>query len=205
MNLARFFTGFLYFHIPLIVLIYDNIFINWRCYCLYPKEYIDYLIHFHGDRDYFECHEILEDYWKSVDPRNKHSIWVGLILLAVSNYHQRRENREGAIRTLSKSINIIKMNTHQLDCLGIDREIFLSDLEVRLKNLTDGNKYSSYIFPIIDQSLISLCKKKCLEAGINWCEDSDLTNEQLIHRHSLRDRSQVIHDRFLSLKIKSNR
>ncbi|MFZ3196347.1 MAG: DUF309 domain-containing protein, partial [Bacillus mycoides] len=27
---------------------------------MYPTEYIQFLIHFHGDYDYFECHEILE-------------------------------------------------------------------------------------------------------------------------------------------------
>ncbi|MEH7501602.1 DUF309 domain-containing protein, partial [Neobacillus drentensis] len=29
---------------------------------MYPTEYIQFLAHFHGDRDYFECHELLEDY-----------------------------------------------------------------------------------------------------------------------------------------------
>lgn len=32
---------------------------------MYPTEYIQFLIHFHGDYDYFECHEILEGYWKT--------------------------------------------------------------------------------------------------------------------------------------------
>ena len=32
---------------------------------MYPTEYIQFLIHFHGDYDYFECHEILEEYWKT--------------------------------------------------------------------------------------------------------------------------------------------
>ena len=27
----------------------------------FPLKYIDFLVHFHGDRDYFECHEILEE------------------------------------------------------------------------------------------------------------------------------------------------
>ena len=58
----------------------------------FPQKYIEYLVHFHGDRDYFECHEILEEYWKKIDNGNKESIWVGLIQLAVANYHHRRKN-----------------------------------------------------------------------------------------------------------------
>ncbi len=31
---------------------------------MYPNAYLDYLVYFHGHRDYFECHEVLEEYWK---------------------------------------------------------------------------------------------------------------------------------------------
>lgn len=172
---------------------------------MYPNEYIDYLVHFHGDRDYFECHEVLEDYWKKVDPRNKHSIWVGLILLAVSSYHHRRGNLIGAERTLTKSIKIIKKNANQIEKLGIRKEEFLVELDKRLAGLSKGSKYTSYIFPIKDTSLISSCKNKCMQAGLTWCEDSDLNNKDLINRHSLRDRSQVIQERLTKLKEKSNR
>lgn len=33
---------------------------------MYPPEYIEFLYHFHCDRDYFECHEILEELWKKI-------------------------------------------------------------------------------------------------------------------------------------------
>ena len=36
---------------------------------VYPEAYIEYLMYFHGNRDYFECHEVLEEYWKEVSPR----------------------------------------------------------------------------------------------------------------------------------------
>ena len=31
----------------------------------YPEAFISYLIEFHATRDYFECHELLEEYWKA--------------------------------------------------------------------------------------------------------------------------------------------
>lgn len=166
---------------------------------MYPKEYIEFLIHYHGDRDYFECHEILEEYWKRVEPNNKQSIWVGLILLAVSNYHHRRENDRGAKKTLSKSIFILKKEKAKLQDLGLDSEKFLTDLLMMQADISSGRKYSSFTLPIVDQSLISLCKERCLHHGFEWCTDSDLERTELVHRHSLRDRSMVIQERLEAL------
>ncbi|MCD2486520.1 DUF309 domain-containing protein, partial [Staphylococcus aureus] len=51
---------------------------------MYPKAYIDYLVEFHATRDYFECHEILEEYWKEDPPKKRKRYWVGFIELAVA-------------------------------------------------------------------------------------------------------------------------
>ncbi|WP_102274696.1 DUF309 domain-containing protein [Cytobacillus massiliigabonensis] len=166
---------------------------------MYPEAYIEYLIHFHGDRDYFECHEILEEYWKEVDPNNKQSIWVGLILLAVSNYHHRRENFLGAKKTMTKAISILKNEKNRLLHLGIDAEKLINDLLARQKALSLGNPYTSYTIPIIDSILISNCKSGCIERGFTWDSVSDLHNKRLVHRHSTRDRSNVIQERLDAL------
>ncbi|MBS4191097.1 DUF309 domain-containing protein [Bacillus sp. FJAT-49705] len=171
---------------------------------MFPKEYIEFLVHFHSDRDYFECHEVLEDYWKSVDPSNKRSIWVGFILFAVSNYHHRRGNYSGAKRTLTKSISIFHANINQLSMLGIDKEKFLKDLRLKHNDISKGSKYISYNLPLIDQSLLSQCINKCQKDGLKWCSASNLENVQIIHRHLLRDRSQVINDRLLALNNKNS-
>lgn len=167
---------------------------------MYPEEYIDYLIHFHGDRDYFECHEVLEEYWKKIDPTNKQSIWVGFILLAVANYHHRRENFHGAERTLHKSIHILEKNPHQLTDLGLDGETLLKQLRSRLKDVSLHISYSSYHFPIMDESLISRCKERCEKLGLSWGNNSDLNNIEIVHRHSQRDRSTVIQERLEAKK-----
>ncbi len=62
---------------------------------MYPKAYIDYLVEFHATRDYFECHEILEEYWKEDPPKKRKRYWVGFIQLAVALYHHRRQNTAG--------------------------------------------------------------------------------------------------------------
>ncbi|WML30813.1 DUF309 domain-containing protein [Neobacillus sp. OS1-32] len=162
---------------------------------MYPTAYIDYLIHFHGDRDYFECHEILEDYWKQSDPGNKDSIWVGLILMAVSAYHHRRENFAGAKRTLEKAIKIFETQADSLVKLGIDSGELINVLNERLLAIEANHLYTSFSLPIIDSALMEECLKICQQRGLEWGKASDVTNDDLIHRHKLRDRTSVIEER----------
>jgi predicted metal-dependent hydrolase len=169
---------------------------------LYPKEYLQFLVHFHGDRDYFECHEILEDYWKRTDTGNKESIWVGLILLAVSAYHHRRGNFIGAKRTLEKARNIFSAQEGALTGLGLDGPLLQSLLKGRLEVLQSGESYQSFNLPISDPVLLELCIKNCEKEGFSWGNVSDMTNASLVHRHKLRDRTSVIEERNQALSRK---
>src|SRR3954449_7454017 len=119
----------------------------------FPQEYIDYLVHFHGNRDYFECHEILEDYWKKVDNRNKESIWVGFIQLAVANYHHRRSNFNGASRTIQKSLQIFSINKEELSKLGIEFSPLYKQINEQLSNIEDRRDYRSVTLPLYSKSL----------------------------------------------------
>ncbi len=167
---------------------------------MYPKEYIEFLVRFHGDRDYFECHEILEEYWKKTDPRNKKSIWVGLILLAVANYHHRRENFNGAKRTIEKSINILEQKNNELESIGIDPISLLELLKIRQKHITLENEYASFDLPITNQSLLVSCQEICQQNNLTWSSQSDIENKELVDRHALRDRSAIILERLNALK-----
>jgi uncharacterized protein len=175
---------------------------NVRRDCLYPEEYIQFLTHFHGDRDYFECHEILEDYWKKIEPRNKQSIWVGLILLAVSQYHHRRGNFSGAQKTIEKAINIFQHQGHLVSKLGLNEKALIDILKNRLQSIEKGRKYISFDLPIIDPHLMNLCEIACARNGFVWGKESDLNNIHLIHRHQLRDRTNVIKERNRAIKAK---
>jgi hypothetical protein len=169
---------------------------------LYPKEYIQFLTHFHGDRDYFECHEVLEEYWKKTDSGNKDSIWVGLILLAVSSYHHRRRNFIGAKKTLEKSLKIFETQVGELTILGLDKILLSESLKKRLSFIETEVVYESFDLPICDTVLLELCKKSCISEGLTWGQKSDITNNNLVHRHKLRDRTDVIQERYQSLMMR---
>jgi uncharacterized protein len=171
----------------------------------YPTSYIQYLSHFHGDRDYFECHEILEEYWKATDAGNKKSIWVALILLAVSNYHHRRNNFPGAVRTLNKAMEIFSDDRESIIKLGIDPGLLIDTLVQRKHSLLNKIPYTSYNLPLCDYELKNLCLDECRLNGFTWGTSSNLHNPDLVHRHSKRDRSDVISDRRMALEERKNR
>lgn len=162
---------------------------------MYPKEYVQYLVHFHGDRDYFECHEILEDYWKQTDPGNKASVWVGLIQVAVSCYHHRRDNFKGAKRTLEKAVSIFFSQEQLLLSLGLNTELFSNLLKERLTMIEEEKPYHSFNLPISDPILLEACLKLSKQIGFLWGSASDMTNVNVVHRHKLRDRTSMIKER----------
>jgi len=157
----------------------------------FPHAYILFLIHFHGDRDYFECHEILEDYRKETEPGNRNSIWVGFIQLAVAQYHYRRGNNIGAKKLLIKSINILKQRKMELTKFGIDIDPLFVLLENLHTSYINGCAYKNINLPICNQQLLSVCKKESVQSGLKWCSDDDQISNFIVHRHLYKNRVDV--------------
>lgn len=172
---------------------------------MFPKPYIEYLAHFHGSRDYFECHEILEEYWKEDPPGRRKQIWVGLIQVAVALYHQRRNNFGGAARMMQKAIRIIEREKRETGLLGLDPDSLLQILKEREIEILKQLPFADLDLPISDQHLLEECKNRCSRHGWSWKKSSDLANPGLIHRHTLRDRSEVIEERARQKALRQNR
>lgn len=169
----------------------------------YPKPYVSYLVYFHGNRDYFECHEILEEYWKEVAPRNRNSHWVGLIQIAVALYHERRGNRRGAIRTITKATSNLRNNRNELNLLKIDVDELLILLKQTRERMIAGLPYKSINLPLSDEHLIKQCIDECNQLGLIWCSDNPLDNLHIINKHLSRDRSEIIQERAHQLNIRA--
>lgn len=162
---------------------------------MYPKPFIDYLVHFHGLRDYFECHEILEEHWKSVPKDQPKLHWVGLIQIAVALYHQRRGNFPGALRMMNSAVNIIQKEHKEITALGLDSTQLLKQIHSREDEIEQGKPYTSFNLPINDSKLLQQCEKECKDIGCKYGLPSDLDNEYLVNKHTLRDRKPVIDER----------
>jgi predicted metal-dependent hydrolase len=169
----------------------------------YAEGYLHFLMHFHGDRDYFECHEILEAYWKEHPESPLQTTWVGLIQAAVGMYHYRRGNFAGAKKSIQGSI--LRSDTAHLEILGLDATLWIARLHDILYRL-DSSPIKPYIdidIPISDVTLLSTCQSLCMKHGYIWGAQSDINQSALIHRHTLRDRSDVIEQRRLAKDQKS--
>ncbi|PAQ16239.1 hypothetical protein CD798_02420 [Bacillaceae bacterium SAOS 7] len=165
----------------------------------YPLSYLTFLVHFHDHQDYFECHEVLEEYWKEQTDQARDSVWVGLIQTAVVLYHHRRGNFIGAMKLATKALNILQQRQKELAELGIDSEAFLEVLSVHLQDLHHQRPFTPLSIPVHDAELkkqYELVKQSCFSPLVKESAD------YLYHKHSLRDRSDVITARKRSLQEK---
>ncbi|EFM12053.1 protein of unknown function DUF309 [Paenibacillus curdlanolyticus YK9] len=168
----------------------------------YPLSYISYLSEFHATRDFFECHELLEEYWKEHPNEPLTDTWHGLIQLAVGLYHHRRGNRAGALKMWAQAL--IRLHADKLEQLGLDGRALLSELAERRKllELDATYGYTDMTLSIQDAQLKAACLQQCEENGWVWGMPSSEADESVIHRHLTRDRSEVVAARALSAEQK---
>ncbi|TCZ74282.1 DUF309 domain-containing protein [Paenibacillus albiflavus] len=84
---------------------------------IYDPLYLQFLYDFNCTRDYFECHESLEELWleEAKDP-----FYQGLLQVAVALYHHRNENVSGALKLMRSALD--KLSRYPERMLGIDLE-----------------------------------------------------------------------------------
>ncbi|GGD64136.1 DUF309 domain-containing protein [Paenibacillus nasutitermitis] len=167
----------------------------------YPETYVTFLVEFNGTRDYFECHELLEDYWKSHPGDALADTWVGLIQIAVASYHYRRGNSQGAVKMFRKSLE--RLLPERLEQLGLNGDGLMRIVEAKLSELEQGASFRDIILPILDQRLLDRCMQHCSSRNIIWGAKSP-HDEELLHRHKLRDRSDVIEARAAAIAVRKS-
>jgi predicted metal-dependent hydrolase len=168
----------------------------------YPHEFVRFLIEFHGTRDYFECHEILEEYWKTHDEDPLRDLWHGLIQVAVGLYHQRMGRRSGSIKMLKSAGRLL--SAQQCQQMAIDHTQLIYMIEQRVVEIESNPSllFQDFDLPITDNHLVEHCKMVCAEQNIEWGIASNLLDEALIFRHTLRNREDVIQARQQALITK---
>lgn len=69
---------------------------------VWPKEYAQFW-RLWAQAEYFECHEVLEEVWRSETDIERKRFLQGLIHCAVALVHVERQNRTGAEAQLAKA------------------------------------------------------------------------------------------------------
>lgn len=164
-----------------------------------PQALIEYLFLFHYKRDYFECHEVLEEYWKNEGEKN--DIWSGLIQVAAAFYHYRRGNVRGAYKLAKKALSNLMKEEQQLRKLGFHSKKFFTILEQMIENSKNGLPYKSIDLPLNDPYIKKLYENYCEEKGGKQPIESELC-PFIIHKHRLRDRTTIVQNRKRALLMK---
>ncbi|WP_152394361.1 DUF309 domain-containing protein [Paenibacillus guangzhouensis] len=81
---------------------------------MYDPLYIQFLIHFNWNRDYYECHEVMEELWLE---EGRHPLCQGLLQIAVGLYHFENGNVQGSRKLFTAGIE--KLVPYPEQILGI--------------------------------------------------------------------------------------
>lgn len=134
----------------------------------YEELYIQFLYYFNIERDYYECHEVMEHLWLE---QGRNRTLQGLLQIAVGLYHFRNGNSGGARKSFQAAILKLEKNTPIT--MGIHMEKLINDTKIYLSKLLDVDKMPFTFYDldieIVDESLQQLveayleCPPKPLE------------------------------------------
>lgn len=96
----------------------------------YDRLYVAYLYYFNVQRDYFECHEVMEELWLE---EGRSPLYQGLLQVAVGLYHHANGNVSGSIKLFSAGLD--KLAPYPAHTLGINLEKLIQDSQVYLDKL----------------------------------------------------------------------
>lgn len=124
----------------------------------YDRLYVMFMYHFNETRDYFECHEVMEQLWLE---NGRNPVYQGLLQVAVGLYHHHNENDNGAVKLFTAALEKI-IHEPGRD-LGIDFSKLKHDTAKYLQQLHHRETHPfhpySIVIDIIDPELIDLLTK----------------------------------------------
>ncbi|MCD1259100.1 DUF309 domain-containing protein [Paenibacillus athensensis] len=88
----------------------------------YDRLYVEFLYYFNEARDYFECHEVMEELWLE---EGRNPLYQGLLQIAVGLYHHANGNVSGSLKLFTAGLE--KLEPHRPVALGIDLGRLLDD------------------------------------------------------------------------------
>ncbi|MCM3721971.1 DUF309 domain-containing protein [Solibacillus isronensis] len=157
---------------------------------LFHPLFIDYCAYFNGNNDYFECHEVLEEYWKEIAPKEKLHPLVGYVQLATGMYHFRRANVTGAARIMEKAIVNFELNHNSQFFEFIDVRQLLRLMKNQLRKMQENEPFAHFTLPITDRQLQELVHERIKSIPL-------MDSHFIFNKHMLRDRTEILEAREL--------
>lgn len=97
---------------------------------IYDRLYVDFIYYFNIERDYFECHEVMEELWLE---EGRKPLYQGLLQIAVGLYHHWNGNVGGSIKLFSQGIDKLQHFTSPI--LGIDLALIVEESRIYVHKL----------------------------------------------------------------------
>lgn len=125
----------------------------------YPELYVRFLRLFNLDRDYYTCHDVMEELWLE---EGRDLFYQGLLQSAVGLHHCRNQNAGGAVKLMTAALN--KLVCYPDRFMGIDVAKLKQDLEKYLDKLQGHAQqevtYDDLTIEILDPVLKRLVHEK---------------------------------------------
>jgi uncharacterized protein len=96
----------------------------------YDALYVQFVYYFTIPRDYFECHEVMEELWLE---EGRDPLYQGLLQVAVGLYHYRNGNLGGAVKLFTAAVE--KLEGFPAETLGIDLGKLVEESKLYLSKL----------------------------------------------------------------------
>lgn len=121
----------------------------------YDRLYIQFIKLFNEERDYYQCHDVMEELWLE---EGRKPLLQGLLQVAVGLHHFQNDNRPGAIKLLTAALQ--KLDAYPDIILGIDLQQLRNDSKETLDKLhnCDGSlpPFRDLTIRIVDKELGAL-------------------------------------------------
>lgn len=116
------------------------------------ERYYAFISYFNTERDYFECHEVMEELWLE---EGRHPLLQGLLQAAVGLHHWHNDNFTGAVKLMEASL--AKLSAYADVVLGLDLAQLRGDLAASLRSLDErpaDAPFAAFEIVVRDEQLV---------------------------------------------------
>ncbi|MBO9597103.1 MAG: DUF309 domain-containing protein [Cohnella sp.] len=116
------------------------------------ERYLAFISYFNAERDYFECHEVMEELWLE---EGRHPLLQGLLQAAVGLHHWHNDNFSGAVKLMEAALT--KLSAYADVALGLDLARLRADLAASLAALADRPEdapFQAFELAVLDELLV---------------------------------------------------
>lgn len=154
---------------------------------LHHPHFVNFIVYFNNNQDFFECHEVLEDYWKAQPQFSKAHPLTAYILLAVGLYHWRRKNLVGAVKLLTKATHRMApfLNGSSPFTEGIDFPTLYQQCKESMHAVERGEAFQSFTIQITSPSLQALYEEAQSTLPLLPKNSIDIIDKHRTNRQSL--------------------